>query len=270
MSVVKKIFLFDFGWLAGDGGWFLPGWGAVTYSQKTPERAWVEIPVTGVLLDTDIGYIVFDTGVAPNAWQTHTKAVMEAFPLIKFTDNNRIERQLANLNLKPSDVAYIIHSHLHFDHVGQTNVFKDHKTPIIVHKKELQSALMLLWMGKEGAYQSANLNELKGANWFIVDLPAFELAEGIRLYFSGGHTSGHMVLSVKTKNGNTYFFTGDHIHLPRELEAESKGWLLADYDEWLTFVKQLKLWERANNAKIVICHDPDFWKKYPSIPKYLE
>ncbi len=270
MSVVKRIYLTDFGWLAGDGGWFLPGWGAMTYSERSPQRAWVEIPVTGAILDTDIGYLLFDTGVAPDAWQTHTKAVLEAFPVIKFEERNKLEMQLSSLGLKPSDIAFVIHSHLHFDHVGQTNLFKDQKTPLIVNKKELQTALMLLWMGKEGAYQSANLNDLKGANWYIVDLPVFEIAEGIRLYFSGGHTPGHTVLAVKTKKNNTYFFTADHIHLPRELELESKGWLLSDYDEWLTFVKQLKVWEKANKAKIVICHDPDFWNKYPSIPNYLE
>ncbi|MCE4611957.1 MAG: N-acyl homoserine lactonase family protein, partial [Desulfurococcales archaeon] len=262
--------LLDYGWLAGDGGWFLPGWGAATYSEREPRRVWVEIPVSGVLLDTDIGYILFDTGVAPDAWETHTRPVLEAFPIIKFGDENRLENQLKAVGLKPEDVAYVIQSHLHFDHVGQTYLFKDHKTPIIVHKKELQFALMMLWMGKEGAYQSANLEPLKGANWFIFDGNFFELAEGIRIYFSGGHTPGHVVLSVKTKKGNVYFFTGDHIHLPRELEVESKGWLLADYDEWLTFVKQLKLWERAQKAKIVICHDPDLWKKYPKAPNYME
>src|SRR5579875_2521348 len=108
MSIVKKIYMFDFGWLGGDGGWFLPGWGAMTYSDKAPQRVWVEIPVTGVLMDTDIGYIVFDTGVAPNAWQTHTRGVLEAFPVIKFSDENRIEKQLNNLGLKPSDIAFVI------------------------------------------------------------------------------------------------------------------------------------------------------------------
>ncbi|MCE4599775.1 MAG: N-acyl homoserine lactonase family protein [Desulfurococcales archaeon] len=270
MSVVRRVYLLDYGWLAGDGGWFLPGWGAATYSEKEPKRVWIEIPISGVLLDTDIGYVLFDTGIAPDAWETHTRAVMEAFPLIRFEDDNRVENQLRKLDLKPEDIAFIIQSHLHFDHVGQTAVFKDSNIPIIVHKKELQFALLMLWMGKEGAYQSANLDPLRGANWHIIDLPVFELAEGIKIYFSGGHTPGHVVLSVKTKNGSTYFFTGDHIHLPRELEVESKGWLLADYDEWLTFVKQLKIWERANRAKIVICHDPDLWKKYPKIPKPLE
>jgi N-acyl homoserine lactone hydrolase len=73
----------------------------------------------------------------------------------------------------------------------------------------------------------------EGCYWYIVDLPVFELTEGVKLYFSGGHTTGHMTLAVKTSRGNNYFFTADHIHIPRELELESKGWLLGDYDEWV-------------------------------------
>lgn len=129
---------------------------------------------------------------------------------------------------------------------------------------------MMLWLGKDGGYRSANLEPLKGANWYIVDLPVFELTEGVKLYFSGGHTTGHMTLAVKTSRGNNYFFTADHIHISRELELESKGWLLGDYDEWLTFVKQIKIWERIDRYKLVIAHDPDLWSKYPKIPRYLE
>jgi len=77
---------------------------------------------------------------------------------------------------------------------------------------------MMLWLGKESGYQSANLEPLKGANWYIVDLPVFEYAEGVKLYFSGGHTTGHMTLAVRTNRGNSCFFTADHIHIPRELE----------------------------------------------------
>jgi len=267
---VRRIYLLDYGWLAGDGGWFLPGWGAATYSEREPKRVWIEFPVSGALLDTDAGYILFDTGVALDAWKTHTRNVMEAFPFIKYSDDNRIENQLKRLNLRVEDIAAVIHSHLHFDHVGQTVVFRDTKTPLIVHKKELQTALMLLWLGKEGGYQSANLEPLKGANWYIVDLPVFELTDGVKLYFSGGHTSGHMILTVRTSKGNNYLFTADHIHIPKELELESKGWLLGDYDEWLTFVKHIKLWERIDRHKIIICHDPDLWSKYPRIPGYLE
>ena len=56
---------------------------------------------------------------------------------------------------------------------------------------------MMLWLGKDGRYRSADLEPLKGANWYIVDLPVFELTEGVKLYFSRGHTTGHMTLAVK-------------------------------------------------------------------------
>ncbi|MDT7895254.1 MAG: MBL fold metallo-hydrolase [Desulfurococcales archaeon] len=62
---------------------------------------------------------------------------METFPFIRYNEENRIENQLKQIGLRLEDIAAVVHSHLHFDHVGQTVVFKDLKTPLIVHKKEL-------------------------------------------------------------------------------------------------------------------------------------
>lgn len=49
------------------------------------------------------------------------------------------------------------------------------------------------------------------------------------------------MMKVTTNEGNTYVFTGDFTRLPQEMELESKGWLLADFEEFLTGMKMLKL-----------------------------
>ncbi|BBD73804.1 N-acyl homoserine lactonase AttM [Sulfodiicoccus acidiphilus] len=270
--VAEKIYLLDLGWLGGDLGWFLPGaaGGALTNSNKSPKREWVEIPVTAALVQHKDGYVLFDTGIAPDAMQTHAKGLMDVFPIIKFSEENRIERQLMKVGIKPSDVSFVVISHLHLDHIGQALPFKDAKVPILVQKKELEYALYMLWQGKGGAYDLADLEPLKGANWVPIDDRTFQLLDGVELEFTGGHTPGHQVMHVSTRGGNNYTFTGDYLHIPQEYELEAKGWLLSDADEWHSYIRKLKVRERARKAKIVLSHDPGLWNKFPSAPKGLE
>ncbi|MFB6470172.1 MAG: N-acyl homoserine lactonase family protein [Vulcanisaeta sp. AZ3] len=267
---VKNVYLLDMGWLGGDIGWFLPGAGAMTYSDKSPKREWVLIPIMAAVVEHTDGYILFDTGISPDYMKTHQKGVIEAFPIEKFSDENRLERQLALLNLKPEDISFVVLSHLHIDHVGQASLFKDSKTPLIVQRKELEYALTSLWMGKYGAYDPADLDPLRGANWVPIEEPSFELLDGIMLEFTGGHTPGHQAMVVDVGNGKKFIFTGDFLHLPQELDLESKGWLLGDALEFENYVKRIKTRLVTKRYKLIITHDPELWNKYPKAPKPIQ
>ncbi|PYB68892.1 N-acyl homoserine lactonase family protein [Thermoplasma sp. Kam2015] len=268
----NKIYILDFGWLGGDIGWFLPGQlgGAMTYSNREPKREWVEIPITGAVVEHPEARILFDTGISPDAMKTHEKGLMEAFPIIKMGEENHIEKQLGLLGLKPEDIDFVVISHLHLDHVGQASVFRDAKVPLIVQRRELESALSMIWQGKSGAYDYSDLLPLKGARWMTLDDPVFEIVDGVSVEFTGGHTAGHQVMNVETEKGNRYTMTGDFLHLPREYEVEAKGWLLSDAQEWNSYIKKMKIREAARRQKLIISHDPGIWDKYPHAPKYVE
>ncbi|BAB60450.1 hypothetical protein [Thermoplasma volcanium GSS1] len=268
----SKIYLLDYGWLGGDIGWFLPGQlgGAMTNSERNPRRDWVEIPITGALIDHPDARILFDTGIAPDAMKTHERGLMEAFPITKMDDQNHIENQLKLIGLKPEDIDFVVISHLHLDHIGQAAVFKDSHVPIIVQKKELESALSLIWQGKSGAYDYSDLLPLKGAAWMPLDDPVFEIVDGVYAEFTGGHTAGHQVLTVKTEKGSMYTLTGDFLHLPKEYDVEAKGWLLSNATEWNSYIKKMKIREKARKQKLIISHDPGIWDKYPHAPKFVE
>ncbi|BDB98380.1 N-acyl homoserine lactonase family protein [Saccharolobus caldissimus] len=268
----KKIYLLDLGMLGGDSGWFLPGaaGGAKTYSNRNATSQWIEVPVSAALIEHPEGYILFDTGIAPDAMQTHEKGLMEAFPIIKFSEENKLEKQLALVNVKPEDIKAIVISHLHLDHIGQASIFKDLRTPIFVQKKELEYALLMLWQGKGGAYDYSDLAPLRGANWIPIADEKFEIAEGVIAEFTGGHTPGHQVLHVTTEAGNTYILTGDYLHLVKEMEIEAKGWLLGDAEEWHTYIRKLKYLVSKPKTKLVAGHDVNLWNTYPKAPKALE
>ncbi len=81
--------------------------GVLRHIVREPKRVWVEFPVSGALLDTDVGYILFDTGVALDAWKTHTRNIMEAFPFIRYSEENRIENQLKQIGLRLEDILLL-------------------------------------------------------------------------------------------------------------------------------------------------------------------
>ena len=266
----EKLYLLDLGWLGGDLGWFLPGGagGGATRSNRAPETTWVDVPVSGALIEHKDGLVLFDVGTDPNALKTHPRQT-ENFPLTKFTDENRLENQLAMIGYKPEDIDFIVISHLHWDHVGQFNIFKGRKVPLIVQKRELEWALYTIWQGRGGYYDFEDLVPLVGSSWFPLEDRIFELLDGIELEWTGGHTPGHQIVKVTLRSGNSYVLTGDYLHIPEEYELEMKGWLLSDAEEWQVQLRKLKLNVLAKHSKLIISHDPKLWEKYPRAPNAL-
>lgn len=268
-SSVKRLYFLDYGEIDAEKGWFLPGGG--TFSNKNPPREYIATQVTGVVLEYDDGYMLIDSGVSPDAKKLWPKDSWEAFPVTRFSEENRLENQLKKINLTFADITHVILTHLHLDHVGQAYNFVDYKTPLIVHIKELEYALVQIWNGKTGAYVPTDLEPLKGAEWRMIDSKGiYNLVPGVALIFAGGHTPGSMMVQIETKKGNRYIITGDFLHEPNEYYQEAKGWLLGNSYEWFLNLRKLKLSESISKTKIIISHDPDFWDKYPKPPGFLD
>ena len=130
--------------------------------------------------------------------------------------------------------------------------------------------MILTWIGKAGAYIPSDLEALKGPNLFTFSEDEFEVLPGVKMIWGGGHTPGSCLIQVTTKKGNSYILTGDIVHLGDEMEAESKGWLLGDAEEYNACLKKLKMRLRLPNTKMVIGHDPKLWDEYPKAPKYID
>ncbi len=265
-SGVKHAYLLDYGLMEAEWGWFLPD--AASVSQRDKPRKWVQFPMLGALIEHDDGYVMIDSGPNPDAAKVWPKESFEAFPVIKFSEENRADTQLARLGLKPEDIRAIIFTHLHLDHAGQAYMFRD-SAFLVAHRRELQHALVQIWEGKTGAYVPVDLEPLRGARWVLIDEERLELLPGIELIRTGGHTPGHMVVKVTAPSGDVWYFMGDFFHMPEEFQAESKGWLLYNGDEFESFARKMRLWATSRRVHMVITHDPTNWQRYPRIPQPL-
>ncbi|TRM74268.1 N-acyl homoserine lactonase family protein [Sulfolobus sp. A20-N-F6] len=270
MNQVNKIYLLDHGKIRADIGWFLPTPMTVEEMTNPKPRNWVDVSVMSAVIEHKDGIILFDTGISEKSKTKWPNMALSVFPIVSFSDENKIENQLKSIGLKPEDIHFIVFSHLHLDHTGSLEIFKSSKPGIIVHEKELKFALLNAWLNKPVPYVYDDLELLRNMNIMPITGEYFELLPGIELFLFGGHTPGSIVVKVRTKNENNYVFTGDFLHVPEELDYESKGWLLGDAEEYFLNMKKLKAMMKVPRTSVIISHDPKLWDKYPKAPKSLD
>ncbi|MEX0749902.1 MAG: MBL fold metallo-hydrolase, partial [Dehalococcoidia bacterium] len=90
-----------------------------------------------------------------------------------------------------SDVTAIVNTHLHFDHCGGNALFAD--VPAYVQSDEYTAAL-------EPGYTVAEWIAFEAARFQMVSGDA-EIAPGVRVVATPGHTPGHQSVIVDTEDG---------------------------------------------------------------------
>ena len=91
----------------------------------------------------------------------------------------------------PREAALVINTHLHFDHCGGNRLFPG--VPIYVQRRELEAA-------RELGYTIPGWVEFEGATYVELDGEA-EIAAGVRVLPTPGHTPGHQSVLVDTEDG---------------------------------------------------------------------
>jgi N-acyl homoserine lactone hydrolase len=196
------------------------------------------IPVHGfVIKHPRAGAILVDTGVGwPDDLIKDWKVV-----------NRHAADVMAEHDLSPADVRIVINTHLHFDHCGQNAVFKH--APFYVQRKELERA-------RREETVAAQWFDFAGARFELVDGDA-EVAEGVRLVATPGHTVGHQSVVVDMPDGDALMI-GDaaytsEIYRDRD-EADLTMWRgqYADHTAWSDSLDRL---HEMHLHAVHFCHD---------------
>src|SRR6202166_695306 len=141
-----------------------------------------QMPVHGfVIKHPRAGAILVDTGVG---WPTE---LVKEWKVV----NRHAADALQEHDLSPADVRIVINTHLHFDHCGQNAVFKH--APFYVQRTELERARRTKSVPSEWF-------DFAGARFELLDGDA-EVADGVRVLATPGHTVGHQSVVVDTPDG---------------------------------------------------------------------
>ena len=174
----------------------------------------LRLPVQGWLLTQGEHKVVVDTGFRhPDILRRiGDRAVGIEAP------HQRLLAQLARHGVTPEDVHYVLHTHLHIDHAGQTDLFPM-TTAVVVNRRELEYAVS----GLSGpSYPPEDIKHLidrlhtRGALW-LLDLEGTggeNILPGLRCLPAGGHTEGSMIVVAETEQGMVCF-CGDLVYSVR-------------------------------------------------------
>ena len=238
----------------------------------------LRFPAYSVLVDHNDGLYIFDTGYDYD----HVQKVLP-FEKPLQTEEQTIPGQLAKLNLKPSDINYVINSHYHFDHCGGNKHLTTACT--ICHEKELEVCAcpqpfeMLgysdLTFSSEIAQDRAE--KLKTALDPELDIftPQFEtvagdqeMAKGLWLFETPGHTAGHYSMMVELKNRKPMLFTADACYSQKSMEMMCISSFHLDPIASVESLKKLKDLAEKHDAELFYSHDPDTFPEYVKAPGF--
>jgi N-acyl homoserine lactone hydrolase len=164
-----------------------------------------------------------------------------------------IEEALAERGISMGDVTGVANCHLHFDHAGQ-NVRLPTRVPIFVQHRE--------WaMVHEPDYTVAEWIDAPGLTYEVLHGET-EVASGLRLVPTPGHTAGHQSLVLETSIGPVVL-AGQAVQSRAEwdgaTEPSASGRSSApDPDAYERSVERLRA---LHPVRVHFAHDPAIWQR---------
>jgi N-acyl homoserine lactone hydrolase len=228
---------------------------ALFYGEYSEEK--VQIPITCYLVRTDEAVVLFDTGVSPRA----VPGLLRNDSMARFTDADLLVHRLDALGLRPEDIDLVVISHLHFDHAGGAELFP--KSELVVQRDEYAAAHYPPPFFASFYYRR-NF-DLPGYRWRLLDGDA-ELAPGLTVLRSDGHTPGHQSLLVELPSTGPVILSGDACYWLEHVEAERVPGVVWSPSAALQSIKRLKTLARLVRGRIFPAHDPAFWRTVRQSP----
>jgi N-acyl homoserine lactone hydrolase len=200
--------------------------------------AFNNMPVHGfVIKHPRAGAILVDTGVG---WPTE---LVQEWKVV----NRHAADALAEHDLSPADVRIVINSHLHFDHCGQNAVFKH--APFYIQRGELDRA-------RREETETSEWFDFAGARFELIDGDA-QIADGVRVMATPGHTVGHQSVIVDTPDGGAVMigdaaYTSDIYRAADNADLSTWAGQYSDRDAWSDSLHKL---HGMHPHAVHFCHD---------------
>ena len=175
----------------------------------------INIPIVSFYIKGAKKNILVDTGCPADVMMKYWPAPA--------SDTQSFEEALEKLGLKPGDIDIVIHTHLHFDHCGNTSKCTNAK--VVVQEDELKFAL-----SPHPVYTMLYIrNMLERLNFYPVKGDT-EIVEGVKVLHTPGHTPGAQSVAIDTAKG-TAIITGfccirETFEVPDEVRQLFPYWLV--------------------------------------------
>ncbi|MFP4312925.1 MAG: N-acyl homoserine lactonase family protein [Alphaproteobacteria bacterium] len=208
-------------------------------------------------------YMLWEAGFNPQAIEKSSEEDMFQ-PFIRET----IPQALEKIDLKPEDITKIGISNMHFDNIGQANLFS-HAT--LYMGWEDYNFLFNVPLLPQGFHPEFIDEWADGKNVVIVKDKTDIFGDGrVVMIPTPGHTLGHNSLLVNLEKSGSYLLSGDLWHVQENMENNR----VPDFSKNPTLNRQtgerVKNWAENNNVKVIIQHDPRHFEEIPDLPEFLD
>lgn len=225
----------------------------------------VSLPIPCFLIQHDRGLVLFDTGIAPDAWDDPRAVygpLVDVFG-IDCPPENTLVRQLERCGFTPADVTHVVVSHSHFDHTGGMYLFPE--AEMYMSEEDLRYAY---WPDKpyQGFFRREDLDLTRGFSWnpLSADLDLF--GDGsIQILRTPGHTHGELSLLVRLPS-RSFLLTADAVHLRANLETGMPCPVDLDSVTAMRSIERIRQVSNSIGADIWVMHDPEDWAQYGDAP----
>jgi N-acyl homoserine lactone hydrolase len=189
------------------------------------------------------GWLLWDTGVTdaiaampegqrpPDPRMTHWKRP------------KTLASQLAELNVKPSDIKFVAVSHAHPDHIGNITMFP--QSMVLVQKSEYDSPTPFGQALQAGA---SAVMKLEGDHDIFGD-------GSVTIISTPGHTPGHQSLLVKLPKTGALLLSGDAVHFKSNWENRGLPAINFDKDKTAASMQRMADIMAKEKAQLWINHD---------------
>jgi glyoxylase-like metal-dependent hydrolase (beta-lactamase superfamily II) len=279
MSGVKRLFVIPVGHIENDLMWNVAGISAASKAEPRRPAQWVRVPCLVYLIEhEERGWILYDTGFRPEDPSRVPKQIQEQFPGDLAADEG-LAAGLSRLGLKPSDIARIVVSHMHWDHGGGLSLFSGLPAGqnILAGERDFAYGLSVTHRKSGepfggGGYFKEHF-EIPGIGFDLVDpaLGDFELAPGLRIVQLEGHTPQILGLLVRLPKSGTILLPSDAVYMKRNLyPAVSPPSIIYDSLGFQRSAQKILQLVRMYDARIIYPHDPDQMSDVKILPDYYD
>ena len=221
------------------------------------------VPVPIALVDTADGYVLFDTGMncegigdPAGTWGPRAQTIRP-----QLVPEDDVRARLGELGVRAGDVRLVINSHLHWDHCGGNRLFTH--CPVLVQRAEL--AFARAPAGPVAGGYMANHFEVPVA-YRALDGDE-EVAPGVSVLATHGHTPGHQSLSVRLDDREVVL-CADAAYTYATLERRLLSGNIWDAALTVASLERLRGLAEAG-ATVLPGHEPTLWDRLGPPPVRL-